>query len=50
MRNIENCVAWITGGVTGIGRAAAIELSKAGATVISPSNNRWYTLARSVRA
>ena len=40
MRKIDGCVAWISGGGTGIGRAAAIELSRAGATVIVSGRRR----------
>lgn len=40
MRNIDGCVAWISGGGTGIGRAAAIALSRAGATVIVSGRRR----------
>ena len=34
MRNIRDCIAWVSGGGSGIGRSAAIELARAGATVI----------------
>ena len=40
MRDIEGCIAWISGGGTGIGRAAAVELSRAGATVIVSGRRR----------
>lgn len=34
MRNIKGCIAWVSGGGSGIGRSAAIEIARAGATVI----------------
>lgn len=34
MRNINGCIAWVSGGGSGIGQSGAIELAKAGATVI----------------
>ena len=34
MRSIKGCVSWVSGGGTGIGQSVAIELAKAGATVI----------------
>ena len=40
MRNLENCIAWISGGGTGIGRSAATALASAGATVIVSGRRR----------
>ena len=34
MRNLHDSIAWISGGGTGIGQAAAVSLAQAGATVV----------------
>lgn len=34
MRNLKNCIAWVSGGGTGIGQAGATAMAQAGATVI----------------
>ncbi|MBR9867132.1 MAG: SDR family oxidoreductase [Oceanospirillales bacterium] len=47
MRSIKGAIVWITGGGTGIGQSAAIELAKAGATVIV-SGRREAPLAQTV--
>lgn len=49
MRNIEGCIAWVSGGGSGIGRSAAIELARAGATVIV-SGRREAPLAETVES
>ena len=40
MRNLDNCIAWITGGGTGIGQAGAAALAQAGATVVVSGRRR----------
>ena len=49
MRSIRGCIAWVSGGGTGIGQSAAFELAKAGATVIV-SGRRQEPLEKTVDA
>ena len=40
MRDLKNCIAWVSGGGTGIGQAGAVAMAQAGATVIVSGRRR----------